>query len=65
MPVSSNIRDPRTKKLRRNESAFDLKVSKFDGPDDLMNEIVDVHVESVLPQSVMGKCRSHAEHGNE
>ena len=29
--VSSNIRDPRTKKLRRNESAFNLKVSKFDG----------------------------------
>ena len=31
MSVSSNIRDPRTKKLRRNESAFNLKVSKFDG----------------------------------
>ena len=31
MSVSSNIRDPRTKKLRRNESAFNLQVSKFDG----------------------------------
>ncbi len=31
VPVSSNIRDPHTKKLRRNESAFNLKVSKFDG----------------------------------
>ncbi len=31
VPVSSSIRDPRTKKLRRNESAFNLKVSKFDG----------------------------------
>ncbi len=28
----------------------------FDGHDDLMNEIVDVHVESVLPQFVVGKC---------
>ena len=36
----------------------------FDGPDDLMNEIADVHVESVSPQSVMGKCCSHAERGN-
>ena len=36
----------------------------FDGPDDLMNEIADVHVESVSPQFVMGKCCSHAERGN-
>ena len=64
VPVSSNIRDPRTKKLRRNESAFDLKVSKFDGPDDLMNEIVDVHVESVLPQSVMGTSNNNKEARN-
>ncbi len=31
VPISSNIRDPHTKKLRQNKSAFDLKVSKFDG----------------------------------
>ena len=31
VPVSSNIREPHTKKLRRNESAFNLKISKFDG----------------------------------
>ena len=31
VPISSNIRDPHTKKLRQNESAFNLKVSKFDG----------------------------------
>ena len=31
VPVSGSIRDPRTKKIRRNESAFNLKVSKFDG----------------------------------
>jgi len=31
VPVSSSIREPHTKKLRRNESAFNLKVSKFDG----------------------------------
>ncbi len=29
--VSSSIRDPHTKKLRHNESAFNLKISKFDG----------------------------------
>ncbi len=31
MQVSSSIRDPHTNKLRRNESAFNLKISKFDG----------------------------------
>jgi threonylcarbamoyladenosine tRNA methylthiotransferase MtaB len=31
VPVSSSIRDPHTNKLRRNESAFNLKISKFDG----------------------------------
>jgi hypothetical protein len=36
----------------------------FDGTDDLMNEIVDVHVEEILPQFAMGKCGSHAERGN-
>ncbi len=31
MPVSSSIRDSHTNKLRRNESAFNLKISKFSG----------------------------------
>ena len=31
VPVSSSIREPHTKRLRRNESAFNLKISKFDG----------------------------------
>jgi len=30
-----------------------------------MNEIVDVHVERVLPQSVMGKYSSSEGRGNE
>jgi threonylcarbamoyladenosine tRNA methylthiotransferase MtaB len=29
--ASSSLRDPHTNKLRRNESAFNLKISKFDG----------------------------------
>jgi len=56
-------RDKKTGKLCGYSGRY-IKVF-FDGHDDLMNEIVDVHVESVLPQSVMGKCRSHAEYGNE
>ena len=31
LQVSSSIRDPHTNKLRRNGSAFNLKISKFDG----------------------------------
>jgi len=31
VPISSSIREPHTGKLRRNESAFNLKISKFDG----------------------------------
>ncbi len=30
-PVSSSIREPQTNKIRRNESAFNLKISRFDG----------------------------------
>ena len=58
-----NTRDRKTGKLCGYSDRY-IKVF-FDGPDDLMNEIVDVHVERVLPQSVVGKCRSHAEHGDE
>ena len=57
-----NTRDKKTGKLCGYSDRY-IKVF-FDGPDDLMNKIVDVYVESVLAQSVVGKCRSHAEHGN-
>ena len=57
-----NTRDKKTGKLCGYSDRY-IKVL-FDGPDDLMNEIVDVHVERVLPQFVMGKCYSHAERGN-
>ncbi|MFV1976086.1 MAG: MiaB/RimO family radical SAM methylthiotransferase, partial [Candidatus Scalindua sp.] len=57
-----NTRDKKTGKLCGYSDRY-IKVL-FDGPDDLMNEIVDVHVERVLPQFVMGKRYSHAERGN-
>jgi threonylcarbamoyladenosine tRNA methylthiotransferase MtaB len=57
-----NTRDRKTGKLCGYSDRY-IKVL-FDGPDDLMNEIVDVHVERVLPQFVMGKRYSHAERGN-
>ena len=57
-----STRDKKTGKLCGYSDRY-IKVL-FDGPDDLMNEIVDVHVERVLPQFVMGKCYSHAERGN-
>jgi threonylcarbamoyladenosine tRNA methylthiotransferase MtaB len=53
-----NTRDKKTGKLCGYSDRY-IKVL-FDGPDDLMNEIVDVHVERVLPQFVMGKCSSNA-----
>jgi threonylcarbamoyladenosine tRNA methylthiotransferase MtaB len=56
-------RDKKTGKLCGYSDRY-MKVL-FDGTDDLMNEIVDVHVEEILPQFVMGKCYSHAERGNE
>ncbi len=58
-----NRRDKKTGKLCGYSDRY-IKVL-FDGPDDLMNEIVNVHVESVLPQFVLGKYGSHAERGNE
>jgi threonylcarbamoyladenosine tRNA methylthiotransferase MtaB len=48
-------RDKKTGKLCGYSDRY-IKVL-FDGTDDLMNEIVDVHVERVLPQFVIGKCR--------
>jgi threonylcarbamoyladenosine tRNA methylthiotransferase MtaB len=53
-----NTRDKKTGKLCGYSDRY-IRVL-FDGPDNLMNEIVDVHVERVLPQFVMGKCRSNA-----
>ena len=53
-----NTRDKKTGKLCGYSDRY-IKVL-FDGPDDLMNEIADVHVERVLPQSVMGKCSVNA-----
>ena len=56
-------RDKKTGKLCGYSDRY-IKVL-FDGTDDLMNEIVDVHVERVLPQSVMGKYSSSEGRGNE
>jgi len=55
-------RDKKTGKLCGYSDKY-IKVL-FEGPDDLMNEIVDVQVERVLPQFVIGKCRSNVELGN-
>ena len=52
-------RDTKTGKLCGYSDRY-IKVL-FDGPDDLMNEIVDVHVERVLSQSVMGKYSINAD----
>ncbi|MBT3879242.1 MAG: TRAM domain-containing protein [Candidatus Scalindua sp.] len=49
-----NTRDQKTGKLCGYSDRY-IKVI-FDGSDDLMNEIVDVHVKRVLPQFVMDKC---------
>ncbi len=51
-----NTRDKKTGKLCGYSDRY-IKVL-FDGPDDLMNEIVDVHVERSLPQFVLGRCSS-------
>ncbi|ODS33586.1 MAG: MiaB-like tRNA modifying enzyme [Candidatus Scalindua rubra] len=56
-------RDKKTGKLCGYSDRY-IKVL-FDDTDTLMNEIVDVYVERVSPQFVMGKCSSHAERGNE
>ncbi len=56
-----HTRDKKTGRLRGYSDRY-IKVL-FDGPDDLMNEIVDVHVEKALPQFVMGKYSSNGERG--
>jgi threonylcarbamoyladenosine tRNA methylthiotransferase MtaB len=53
--LAEGTRDKKTGKLCGYSDRY-IKVL-FDGTDDLMNEIVDVHVERALPQFVMGKCR--------